>query len=186
MSKCPSLGGIPERSLTINMWTTRWKRQFRFVDGSKTLATPLQMLMDHINSNHALHAEVHWGTLRLHHQLGVPLHSSYIWQILSVFHIYAGSSFPWYRSPNSDAIIYSATTLTRWGKNRKRRQRTRSDCSRGLSHFLIISLLPHTKTNIQNRYKKYKHNNRYKCKYKHRTRLDGFQCPLLSIPPHPM
>ena len=129
------------------------KRQFR-VDGSKTLATSMQMLMDHINSNHALHAEVHWGTLRLHHQLGVPLHSSYyIWQILSVFHIYVGSSFPWYRSPNSDAIIYSATTLTRWGKNRKRRQRTRSDCSRGLSHFLIISLLPHTNTNIQNRYK---------------------------------
>ena len=121
---------------------------------SKTLATSMQMLMDHINSNHALHAEVHWGTLRLHHQLGVPLHSSYyIWQILSVFHIYVGSSFPWYRSPNSDAIIYSATTLTRWGKNRKRRQRTRLDCSRGLSHFLIISLIPHTNTNIQNRYK---------------------------------
>ena len=53
------------------------KRQFR-VDGSKTLATSMQMLMDHINSNHALHAEVHWGTLRL----------SYIINLVSLYTVH--------------------------------------------------------------------------------------------------
>ena len=40
-------------------------------------------------------------------------------------------SSPWCESPNFDAIIYSATTLTRWGKNLRHRQRTRSDCFQG-------------------------------------------------------